>query len=182
MAPHKGSDEDRRSRWRPPDGRRWQARRSGRDLHRPQGRRSQSVATTSTPILAKYIKPESTLQTDEAKLYIQLGEKFAEHQSVNHVSEEYVRGTAHTNTVEGFYSIFKRGMKGIYQHCDERHLHRYLAEFDFRYSNRAKLGVDDNQRTTKALKGISGKRLTSNKLAKGGDVSRLQRLLARLPR
>jgi hypothetical protein len=100
------------------------------------------------------------LQTDEAKLYIQLGEKFAEHQSVNHVSDEWVRGTAHTNTVEGFYSIFKRGMKGIYQHCDERHLHRYLAEFDFRYSNRAKLGVNDDARTTKALQGISGKRLT----------------------
>lgn len=112
------------------------------------------------PILAKHIDKSSTIQTDEAKMYIQLGEKFADHQSVNHVAKEWVRDDAHTNTVEGFYGIFKRGMKGIYQHCDERHLHRYLAEFDFRYSNRVKLGVDDNQRATRALQGISGKRLT----------------------
>ncbi|MFO1082244.1 MAG: IS1595 family transposase [Reyranellaceae bacterium] len=112
------------------------------------------------PILAKHIKAESTLQTDEAKLYIRLGEKFADHQSVNHVRDEYVRGTAHTNTVEGFYSIFKRGFKGIYQHCDEKHLHRYLAEFDFRYSNRSAVGVEDSERATKALREIVGKRLT----------------------
>jgi hypothetical protein len=65
-----------------------------------------------------------------------------------------------TNTVEGYYSIFKRGMKGVYQHCKEKHLHRYLSEFDFRYSNRIALGVDDESRSEKALKGISGKRLT----------------------
>ena len=66
----------------------------------------------------------------------------------------------HTNTVEGYYSIFKRGMKGVYQHCGEKHLHRYLAEFDFRYSNRVALGIDDQARTARALKGIVGKRLT----------------------
>ncbi len=66
----------------------------------------------------------------------------------------------HTNTVEGYYSIFKRGMKGVYQHCGEKHLHRYLAEFDFRYSNRVALGVDDAARASKALKGVVGKRLT----------------------
>jgi hypothetical protein len=66
----------------------------------------------------------------------------------------------HTNTVEGFYSIFKRGMKGIYQHCSEKHLHRYLAEFDFRYSNRVRLGVDDIERSDRTLKGAVGKRLT----------------------
>jgi ISXO2-like transposase domain len=77
------------------------------------------------------------------------------HQSI----DEYVRGVVHTNTVEGYYSIFKRGMKGIYQHCSEKHLHRYLSEFDFRYSNRMRLGVDDVQRTELALKGIVGKRL-----------------------
>ena len=68
--------------------------------------------------------------------------------------------TVHTNTIEGFFSIFKRGMKGTYQHCGKQHLHRYLAEFDFRYSERARLGVSDSQRADKALKGISGKRLT----------------------
>ena len=71
-----------------------------------------------------------------------------------------MRGDAHTNTVEGFFSVFKRGMRGIYQHCDERHLHRYLAEFDFRYSNRAALGIEDEERTERAIRGIIGKRLT----------------------
>jgi hypothetical protein len=79
---------------------------------------------------------------------------------VNHKAKEYVRGNAYTNTLEGYFSIFKKGMRGIYQHCDEKHLHRYLAEFDFRYSNRIALGVDDKARTAKALKGITGKRLT----------------------
>ncbi len=74
------------------------------------------------------------------------------HEVVRHTADEYVRGDVHTNTVEGFYSIFNRGMKGVYQHCDERHLHRYLAEFDFRYSNRAKLGCTDKDRADKALK------------------------------
>src|SRR2546423_1647264 len=81
-----------------------------------------------------------------------------------HSAEEYVRyegdRTVHTNTVEGYYSIFKRGMTGIYQHCSEKHLHRYLAEFDFRYSNRIRLGIDDTVRTAKALKGAAGKRLS----------------------
>jgi hypothetical protein len=71
-----------------------------------------------------------------------------------------VRGGVHTNTVEGYYSVFKRGMKGVYQHCGEKHLHRYVAEFDFRYNNRAKLGVDDQERTENALRGSVGKRLT----------------------
>jgi hypothetical protein len=83
---------------------------------------------------------------------------------VNHGKEEYVRRDGDkvvtTNTVEGFYSIFKRGMKGVYQHCKERHLHRYLAEFDFRYSNRVRLGVNDTARADRALVGASGKRLT----------------------
>jgi ISXO2-like transposase domain len=70
------------------------------------------------------------------------------------------RTKAHVNTAEGFFSIFKRGMTGVYQHCGEQHLHRYLAEFDFRYSNRVKLGVDDTERTRRAIKGAGGKRLT----------------------
>ena len=97
--------------------------------------------------------------TDEAVHYREVGQLFANHETVNHGKEEYVRGEVSTNTVEGFYSIFKRGMKGVYQHCKEKHLHRYLAEFDFRYSNRVRLGVDDPARTTKALRGSVGKRL-----------------------
>ena len=89
-----------------------------------------------------------------------LGDHFVSHESVSHKADEYVRGSVHTNTVEGFYSVFKRGMKGVYQHCSERHLHRYLAEFDFRYSNRVRLGINDEARTERALRGIVGKRLT----------------------
>lgn len=79
---------------------------------------------------------------------------------VNHVADEYVRGEAHTNTLEGFFSVFKRGMKGIYQHRAKKHLHRYLAEFDFRYNQRVALGVNDQGRTVNALVGARGKRLT----------------------
>jgi hypothetical protein len=85
---------------------------------------------------------------------------FAKHESIMHSADEYVRGDVTTNTIEGFFSIFKRGMKGVYQHCGDRHLHRYLSEFDFRYSNRIALGVDDVLRTMRAIKGGEGKRLT----------------------
>ena len=98
--------------------------------------------------------------TDEARQYIPIGKDFSEHHSVNHSIGEYVRGEAHTNTIERYFSIFKRGMKGVYQHCNEKHLKRYLAEFDFRYNERKALGVDDLERATLALKGIKGKRLT----------------------
>jgi hypothetical protein len=93
-------------------------------------------------------------------MYRAIGRRFASHESVDHGAEEWVRGDAHTNTVEGFFSIFKRGMVGVYQHCSERHLHRYLAEFDFRYSNRVRLGVDDTERTRRAIAGSEGTRLT----------------------
>jgi len=79
---------------------------------------------------------------------------------VKHNAGEYGRGEIHTNTIEGFFSIFKRGMKGIYQHCGKKHLHRYIAEFDFRYSNRSALGIEDAERATNALLGVIGKRLT----------------------
>ncbi len=99
--------------------------------------------------------------TDEAVQYSRLNKSFASHDFTRHGAGEYVRDSLiHTNTVEGFYSVFKRGMKGIYQHCGEQHLHRYVAEFDFRYNNRARLGVDDAQRAGNALRGIVGKRLT----------------------
>ena len=84
----------------------------------------------------------------------------ASHETVQHSAEEYVRGTVHTNTIEGSFGIFKRGMKGVYQHCREKHLHRYLAEFEFRYNNRVALGVDDAARADAALLGVVGKRLT----------------------
>jgi transposase-like protein len=111
-------------------------------------------------IVAQNVARESALMTDESKLYIKVGRRFARHEVVLHRDDEYVRGDAYTNTVEGFFSIFKRGMKGVYQHCGEKHLHRYLAEFDFRYNNRIALGTDDVVRTDQALKGIVGKRLT----------------------
>jgi transposase-like protein len=111
-------------------------------------------------IVVTNISRESRLHTDESKLYTKTGTEFARHETVRHTAKEYVRGDVHTNTIEGVFSIFKRGMKGIYQHCAEKHLHRYLAEFDFRYNNRTKLGVNDVMRRDNALKGISGKRLT----------------------
>jgi transposase-like protein len=138
---------------------------------------STSIADIA-PILRANIRRESGLMTDEARHYMEVGREYASHDAVNHGEEEYVRywnevtdkkrkgkpvvetTTITTNTVEGYYSIFKRGMKGIYQHCGEKHLHRYLAEFDFRYSNRIALGVDDQDRADKAIKGATGKRLT----------------------
>jgi transposase-like protein len=102
----------------------------------------------------------SALMTDQAHMYRAIGRRFASHDAVDHGKEEWVRGDAHTQTVEGFFSIFKREMTGIYQHCSERHLHRYLAEFDFRYSNRIRLGVDDVERSARAVRGVVGKRLT----------------------
>jgi hypothetical protein len=112
------------------------------------------------PIIDKNLRWESVLMTDESAVYGTIGRDFKAHFTVEHGAGEYVRGSVHTNTLEGFFSIFKRGMKGIYQHCQEKHLHRYLAEFDFRYNNRIAVGVDDKARTTKALQGVKGKRLT----------------------
>lgn len=97
---------------------------------------------------------------DCAERFSKLHEDFEKHASINLSQDEYVRGTISTNTVEGYFSIFKRGMKGTYQHCAKHHLHRYLAEFDFRYSNRANLAVNDERRAEIALTGIVGKRLT----------------------
>jgi transposase-like protein len=119
---------------------------------------------TVTKILFTNADRKSVLMTDEHGVYPAAGAHFADHWTVNHSQYEYGRGAASTNTVEGFFSIFKRGMKGIYQHCSEAHLHRYLAEYDFRYSNREKLGVNDVMRTEIALKGIEGKRLTYRRI------------------
>src|SRR5258706_12102749 len=139
---------------------------------------STSIADIA-PILKANIAKESGFMTDEARHYMEIGREYESHAAVNHSKDEYVRywnevtgetrpdgkplvvtTTITTNTVEGYYSIFKRGMKGVYQHCSEKHLHRYLSEFDFRYSNRVALGVSDGERADLAIKGAAGKRLT----------------------
>lgn len=111
-------------------------------------------------IVRANVAKEAKLTTDESRLYSAVGKEYAAHDTVLHGAGIYAVGEVTTNTVEGFFSIFKRGMRGIYQHCGEQHLHRYLAEFDFRYTNRSACGVEDAARADKALKGIAGKRLT----------------------
>lgn len=118
------------------------------------------------PIVNENLSKEAVVITDESRIYDKVDA--AHHVHVNHARGEYVAegrdpwllGDVHTNTVEAYFSVFKRGMRGTYQHCKEKHLHRYLAEFDFRYNNRIALEIDDNQRATKALLGVKGKRLT----------------------
>lgn len=117
-------------------------------------------AETMAPIVRENVAREAKLMTDEAAYYTLVGREFADRQIVRHNTGEYGRGEAHTNTIEGYFSIFKRGMKGTYQHCAKKHLHRYLAEFDFRYNHRIALGVNDGRRAERALCGIVGKRLT----------------------
>lgn len=122
------------------------------------------------PIVNANIAKETDMMSDEHRSYPRALAAFASHQSVNHSKGEYVSfedATVHTNTVEGYYSIFKRGMKGVYQHCAEHHLHRYLAEFDFRYTNRVARGVDDGTRSLLALQGFKGKRLTYRRPVEG---------------
>lgn len=111
-------------------------------------------------VVTENVARETRLHTDESRLYGDAKGHFVDHMTVRHSAGEYVRGDVHTNTVEGVFSIFKRGMRGIYQHCREKHLHRYLAEFDFRYNHRVKLGYSDIDRTLAAIKGAQGKRLT----------------------
>lgn len=134
------------------------------------------VAGTTTgelvPIVRANVQSETFVMTDEASWYRSLKETFDYRESVNHSEREYVRRDISwhtgqlsqikitTNTVEGYFSIFKRGMRGVYQHCKEKHLHRYLAEFDFRYNTRTALGYSDYMRAELAAAGIVGKRLT----------------------
>jgi len=115
---------------------------------------------TLGPLLRKNVSRKSTLMTDTHGAYMGVGKEFAGHEMVDHGIDEYVRGNAHSNTAEGYFAILKRGIIGTYHHVSEAHLGRYLAEFDFRYSNRSKLGVEDAERAERALKGIVGKRLT----------------------
>ena len=117
-------------------------------------------ASTIIPILRANIAKEAIVYTDDALQYVSLPTHFAGHDYTVHSEGEYVRGDVHTNTIEGYFSIFKRGMKGVYQHCGKQHLHRYLAEFEFRYSNRSANDVNDTQRAALIIKGAEGKRLT----------------------
>jgi transposase-like protein len=118
-------------------------------------------AKTLRPVLRAHVDKHSYLMTDESPTYIPMGRDFAGHGAVNHSIEEYVRGTFwHTNTIENYFSILKRGITGVYHHVSQQHLKRYLAEFDFRYNERMALGVDDDERMARAAIGIKGKRLT----------------------
>jgi transposase-like protein len=130
-------------------------RNTGRSrlFHVDGGKEIQSI------VLAN-LSREARLMTDEHLMYKKIGREFAEHGAVHHYNKEYVRGDVTTNTIEGAFSIFKRGMRGVYQFCAEKHLHRYLAEFEFRYSNREAHGVDDRSRADAILRGVVGKRLT----------------------
>lgn len=115
---------------------------------------------TVAQIVVENVAKEAMMFTDESRLYTGADAHVSVHNTIRHAAGEYARGIVHTNTIEGYFSIFKRGMKGIYQHCSEKHLHRYLAEFDFRYNNRAGLGYNDEARSKNLLKGAVGKRLT----------------------
>uniref|UniRef100_UPI003B525639 IS1595 family transposase n=1 Tax=Roseovarius indicus TaxID=540747 RepID=UPI003B525639 len=116
--------------------------------------------STIAPIVAENVAREARILTDEAPRYKGFAKAYAGHEAVNHGAGEYGRGDVHTNTIEGYFSIFKRGMKGVYQHCAKKHLHRYAAEFEFRYNNRAALEVDDVERFRRVLDATLGKRLT----------------------
>ncbi|MDQ3923389.1 MAG: IS1595 family transposase, partial [Actinomycetota bacterium] len=119
------------------------------------------TAETLRPIIVKAASRKSHLMTDENLAYTKLGREFSGHSTVNHSANEYVRlgGFIHTNSVEGYFSIVKRGTYGVYHHLSEAHLHRYLAEFDFRYNTRTALGIDDTERAERAIRGAIGKRL-----------------------
>jgi transposase-like protein len=120
----------------------------------------QATKVNVASLVSQNVARESVLYTDESRLYGEVGKLFADHQSTKHSAGEYVRGAVHSNTIESYFSIFKRGMNGTYQHCAEKHLHRYLAEFDFRHNSRVALGVGDVARASRILDGVVGKRLT----------------------
>jgi len=127
------------------------------------------TAKTLLSIVIANVSREAIIMTDEHNAYNKLGKLFAGHGTTNHGAGQYVDyeiPKIHSNTVDGYFSIFKPGMKGVYQHCGEQHLHRYLAEFEFRYNNRMANGFDDGARSVEAMKGIVGKRLTYVRLEK----------------
>ncbi|MEP9385599.1 IS1595 family transposase [Mesorhizobium sp. KR9-304] len=127
-----------------------------------------ATASTVRDVLVKNVSRDTTLYTDSSRLYTRTGEEYAAHRTTNHAIGEYARRegdvVVHSNTIEGVFSVFKRGMVGVYQHCGEAHLHRYLAEFDFRYNRRAALKVTDTERHDQLLAMIEGKRLTYRRI------------------
>ena len=138
-------------------------------VERGGGARAVHMPKVSAENVGEFLKknadPRSRLHTDESNLYPKAGDEFAAHETVKHSRGEYARGPKgpdriHTNSAEGFFGVFKRGMRGVYQHCGEQHLQRYLDEFAFRHNTRAKLGIEDAERAAMALRGIGGKRLT----------------------
>jgi transposase-like protein len=116
-------------------------------------------------VLVRHADRKSRLHTDESNLYPTVGSEFAKHESVNHSKKEYARGDVTTNTVEGFFSVFKRGMVGVYQHCGEQHFQRYLDEFTFRFNARIALGMNHTDRANLALLGTVGERLTYRRIS-----------------
>ena len=129
-----------------------------------------ATANEVREIIVTNVSRTSDLHTDESRIYTELGKEFSAHNTINHSRNEYVKGNAHTNTVENLWSVFKRGMRGVYQHCGEAHLHRYLAEFDFRYNNRSALKISDRERTGKIMEGIEGKRLTYRRIGEAQNA------------
>src|SRR4029077_2872678 len=126
-----------------------------RTFHVPVASKENVMAIVNENVLK-----ETRLHTDESRLYTGADKTFAAHESVKHSAGEYVRDDVHTNSAENYFSIFKRGMRGVYQHCREKHLHRYLAEYDFRFNHRVRLGYNDGDRAALAVKNAAGKRLT----------------------
>ena len=128
------------------------------------------TAKTLRPLVTQNVHRSSDLMTDGARFYRYLGREFASHEAVDHSAGEYVRGTAHSNTVENFFSILKRGINGTFIHVSEAHLARYLAEFDFRYNHRSGLGIEDTERTNELLRNVAGKRLTYRRSSEGANA------------
>ncbi|ANT51201.1 IS1595 family transposase [Mesorhizobium amorphae] len=133
-----------------------------------------ATATTVRDVLVRNVSRDTTLFTDSSRIYTRTGEEYAAHKTTNHAAGEYARREGdvviHSNTIEGVFSVFKRGMVGVYQHCGEAHLHRYLAEFDFRYNRRAALKVTDTERHDQLLAMIEGKRLTYRRIGEASNA------------
>jgi len=133
-----------------------------------------ATASTVRDVLVRNVDRSSTLYTDSSRLYTRTGEEYATHRTTNHAKGEYARRegdvVVHSNTIESVFSVFKRGMIGVYQHCGEAHLHRYLAEFDFRYNRRTALGIEDTERAADLLRGARDKRLTYRRIGEAANA------------
>jgi len=135
--------------------------------------RAKHMVTVNARNLRQFIAAnadtKSRFMTDESALYVGMDKQMATHETIHHGKGEYARGDVTTNTVEGFFGVFKRGMTGVYQHCAEHHFQAYIDEFSFRYNNRSKLGIEDAERAVKTAKAGEGKRLTYRRIAGQGD-------------